>query len=126
MGETATGRPKDPMPLIPRLVVAVGLSLALLELSIRLLEMSNVLSGPGGVLFRAVVTPLVEKYAPIRSWVLHHEVLSVVAVVSVLGALAVAIRYGLMVWHNEFKARLTGTYFSPEVSGFPMQPVDVL
>jgi hypothetical protein len=75
---------------------------------------------------KGLLAPVLGRYLPLRGWVVAHPWLAgllgvVVAVVAVLGT-----RWWLLFWHNEVKARLTGTYFSPEDAGFPAHEVPLL
>lgn len=126
--KTATGRPSDPLPLIPRLLLIVALLVGALELSLRAFSPSGALSSPspGGAMFRAFLNPLWARYLPVRAWAVAHPVLATLAGLVVTALLIVGVRYWLLFWHNEVKARLTGTYFSPEVSGFPVKPFELL
>lgn len=126
--KTATGRPSDPLPLIPRLLLIAALLVGALELSLRAFAPDGALGSPspGGAMLRVVLGPLWARYLPLRAWVVAHPVLAGVVAVGILGVLVVVIRYWLLFWHNQVKARLTGTFFSPEISGFPVKVFELL
>lgn len=119
--QTATGRPKDPLPLIPRLGFIAVLIVAALELSLRAFAAPGFLStaSPGAATLKVLLTPFWRRYLPIRSFVVEHPLVSALIALGAVALLAVAVRYWLLFWHNQVKARLSGTFFSPEVSGFP-------
>lgn len=126
--KTATGRPSDPLPLIPRLLLIVALLVGALELSLRAFSPSGALGSPspGGAMLRVLLEPLWARYLPVRAWAVAHPVLATLAGLLLTTAIIIGVRYWLLFWHNEVKARLTGTYFSPEVSGFPVKPFELL
>lgn len=126
MGETATGRPTNPIPLIPRVLLLLGLGLVGLEASLRALASPGVLAGPGGALLRRFAAPAVDAYLPVRSWVLEHRLLTAVASLVALAVVLVLVRYWLIVWHNEIKSRLTGTRLEVKTAGFPNRHVNTL
>lgn len=124
--KTATGRPSDPLPLIPRLLFVAVLLVGALELSLRAFAPDGALGSPGGAPLRLLLAPLWARYLPVRAFAVAHPVVTTFAVAALIAALAIGIRYWLLFWHNQVKARLTGTYFSPEVSGFPVQRFELL
>ena len=124
--KTATGRPSDPLPLIPRLLFVAVLLVGALELSLRAFAPDGALGSPGGAPLRLLLAPFWARYLPVRAFAVAHPVVTTFAVAALIAALAVGIRYWLLFWHNQVKARLTGTYFSPEVSGFPVQRFELL
>lgn len=122
---TATGRPKDPIPLLPRLLLVAVLLVALLEFAAQALS-RGALASPGAAPLRLLLGPALAAYQPRRDWVLAHPALSLLMLVTALALGALAVRYWLLFWHNEVKARLSGTYFSAEVSGFPVSKFELL
>ncbi len=124
--KTATGRPSDPLPLIPRLLLVAVLLVGALELSLRAFAPDGALGSPGGAPLRVLLAPLWARYLPLRAFAVAHPVVTTFAVAALIAALAISIRYWLLFWHNQVKARLTGTHFSPEVSGFPVQRFELL
>src|SRR4051812_43263766 len=116
--KTATGRPSDPLPLIPRLLLIAVLLVGALELSLRAFAPTGALGSPspGGSMLRVVLAPFWARYLPLRAWVVAHPAIAVVIILFVFGVMVVVVRYWLLFWHNEVKARLTGTFFSPEIS----------
>lgn len=124
-GTTATGRPRQRVPLILRLWLAAGLGALLLELTHRALREGMLHPAAAGMLHRTFGS-LLTSFADARSWAVAHPVLaSTGAAVALVGSLVVY-RWWLLIWHNEIVARLSGTKFLVEASGFPMRPVDVL
>ena len=117
----AAGRPAQPLPLALRLLLPLVALVAVLEVPLQLHTYAAVLRP-----WFALAAPAYARYLPVRAWVVVHPVsaslLGVVAVVLI----TVAIRYWLLFWHNQVKARLTGTFFTPEVSGFPVRVFDLL
>jgi hypothetical protein len=73
-----------------------------------------------------VITRAAAAYAPARAWVLQHRVLVAAIAVSAGGALLLAYRYALVLWHNQIVARLAGTHFDVDDHRFPSRTVDVL
>ncbi|MFT3714040.1 MAG: TraM recognition domain-containing protein [Archangium sp.] len=72
------------------------------------------------------MTPIWRPYLLVRQFVLDHPFGAVAFGIAVAACLAVGVRAWLLFWNNEVKARLSGTYFSPERSGFPTKPFDLL
>src|SRR4051812_25751689 len=92
----ATGRPTQPVPVLPRLGIALLCIVALLELLYRAAQ-DNLLGGVplAGTLTR-VAHPYVSKYAPVRAWVIGHPALAGVLATAIVAALLVALRYWLL------------------------------
>lgn len=126
--KTATGRPTDPLPLLPRLLLFVALLVVGLELSLRAFAPGGALGGasPGSNLLKALLRPLWAQYLPVRAWAVAHPVLATVLGAVVLALVLVLARYWLLVWHNQIRARLTGTYLQTETSSFPTQTFELL
>jgi hypothetical protein len=108
------------MPWGLRVLVAPVLLVVLLEAVLR------VGAGPFSRLLSLVLGPVLRRYLPLREWALEHPVLAGVLGLVTVAVVAVLVRWWLLVWHNEVRARLTGTHLQAEVSGFPTLPVDVL
>ncbi len=68
----------------------------------------------------------VRGYVPLRAWVLGHAALSTTLAAGAAAAALVAYRYALLLWHNQFVARLSGTYFTTDDHRFPTREVDVI
>jgi hypothetical protein len=126
--KTATGRPAEPLPLIPRLGLVLALVLMSLELSLRAFTPGGPFGTPsaGSRLLQVALRPLWARYLPVRSWVLVHPGLAALLLVLLLGLLVLATRWWLLVWHNQVKARLSGTYFSPDDTRFPVRSFALL
>lgn len=121
----STGRPAQPWPWPLRLLMLGFLAVAGLELSLWATAGGYGTSSQQLAL-RGFLAPVLARYLPLRGWVLTHPVLAAIAV-AVAGVVAVlGMRWWLLFWHNEVKARLTGTYFTPDVAGFPAHAVPIL
>lgn len=121
----STGRPAQPWPWPFRLALVAAVGLALVEASYWASSGGYGTSGQQLAL-RQLLAPLFARYLPVRAWVLAHPAVSVLAafllaVVAVLGT-----RWWLLFFHNEVKARLTGTRLTPEGAGFPEHPFELL
>lgn len=123
-GETATGRPTTPVPLLPRLLFVVLGAVGFLEVSLYLERVGGL--GPWATLQRVALGPALARYLPVRAWLVAHPMLAAVAGGLGLAILLVVVRWWLIVWHNHIKARLSGTYFAPEAATIPQCRVDVL
>jgi hypothetical protein len=64
-------------------------------------------------------------YAPLRSWIVKHELWSAAAAVGGVALWLVAYRALLVLWRNHVVARLAGTYFRAADQRFPSRTVDV-
>lgn len=121
---TATGRPTDPLPLLPRLLLgAVGVPVAL-EVLLRMAA-----ADPSSRVTRLALSwlePALDIYVPLRAFALRHVALSVVAAVLALLVLLLLTRAWLLLWHNSIRARLTGTHFTAETTAFPMHVFELL
>lgn len=124
--KTATGRPKDPLPLLPRLLLGVGLAVACLEGALLALRQPSALHHPWAALLRGVLAPVWPRYLPVRTWCVQHPAVAAGLAAAGVVVLALLTRWWLLLWHNQLKARLSGTFLSPESSSFPLRPVDVI
>ena len=121
---TSTGRPRQGVPLLPRLLLLVAALVASLEWVLELLRTDGV--GRVGARLLEPVAPVLVQYLGLRRWVLE-EPLQAGALALLLALLLLAgVRYWLLFWHNQVVARLSGTRFAPESLGFPMKAVDLL
>lgn len=125
MGKTATGRPRQPLPWPLRLLLSLFLLVGLLELLVYLLG-TGVLEGFGDAQLRLLLVPVLDRYWPLRTWVVAHPWQAGATFLVALVVLLVAFRYWLLFWHNQVVSRLTGTKFTSEDLGFPMCTVDLL
>jgi hypothetical protein len=123
-GVKATGRPKQRIPVLPRLALTLGLSILLLE-AIFQAAVHRLDLGPLAR-FLAPVWPAVLRYAQLRAWVLAHAVLAICIAAAFTGLAVFAVRWGLLFWHNEIVARLSGSYFNQSSEKFPLASVDLL
>jgi len=128
--QTATGRPTDPLPLLPRVGLIVAVVVCLLELAVRTVgedgPRSFGVASPFGRVAGQLLERLLAAYLPARTFVIAHPVSAGLAVVGGAAGLVVATRYWLLFWNNQVKARLSGTFFTPEVSGFPLVQFELL
>jgi type IV secretory pathway TraG/TraD family ATPase VirD4 len=122
--KTATGRPAEPMSLVPRVALSSGLMVVLLELLRSGLTL-NLFGGPL-VLLRSTGAPALVRYEALRAEVFARPVMSSVIAVGGLALLLLVVRWWLLFWHNQVVARLSGTFFRPEESGFPVRRFDLL
>ena len=123
--QESTGRPAQVWPWPVRLLMLGVVGVGGLELSLWVMG-GGYGSSSQQLSLRGFLAPVLSRYLPLRGWVLTHPVLAALAgglaaVVAVLGT-----RWWLLLWHNEVKARLTGTYFTPDVAGFPAHEVPLL
>ncbi len=125
-GTTATGRPRQQIPLAARLGLSSVLLVVFCEVLVRVLAAPAFAPSPVTSLVRNITGPLLTRYLAVRAWVLEHPLLTVVLLAAVVAVLAVAIRYWLLFWHNQIVARLSGTKFDPEDSGFPLRQFDLV
>jgi type IV secretory system conjugative DNA transfer VirD4/TraG family protein len=110
--------------ILTRLAVTGASFLVALELAYRwTLALGSVPLRPLGWQF---VEPALARYAPVRTWTLRHEGLSVFFAMVALTAVLLAYRYALILWHNQVVARLSGTYFRADDHRFPSCKVDVI
>jgi type IV secretory pathway TraG/TraD family ATPase VirD4 len=123
--KTATGRPQQRIPFLPRVGLAVILALTLLEAITRGLA-SGLESWPGGPVLLGLLSPVLSRYQAVRTWITAHPIATASVTIAVGACLLVAVRYWLLFWHNQVVARLSGTFFSPAVQGFPMRGFDLL
>lgn len=123
---TATGRPTQPVPWVPRLLMVAGLGGVLLELWLQAEQAGSLAAMPLAGQLRADLAPALEAYGAARAWVLSHPALAGLAGAAALAAALLLTRAGLLLWHNELVARLSNTYFAPEDVRFPVRPVDLL
>jgi len=122
-GLTATGRPRQRLPLLPRLMYAALAAGITLEAA-RYMTQDRMLSRLP--VFGRGARQLAAWYEPRRAWALEHLVLVVVGAVIGLVVLLVLYRQWLLFWHNTVVARLSGLRASPEELSFPVRPVDVI
>ncbi len=65
-------------------------------------------------------------YLAVRMWVVANRNLSLLLVALLQVLLILVGRRFMLFWHNEVKARLTGTYFTPESHAFPLLKFELL
>jgi hypothetical protein len=121
----ATGRPKQQIPILPRIGLTLALAVLLLEALVQA-AIHHVQLGPLAQ-HMAPLVPLLQRYAYARRWVIEHPV----AAACILGALVALalfiVRWCLLFWHNEIVARLSGTRFDDQsTEQFPLARVDIL
>jgi hypothetical protein len=124
-GKESTGRPAQPWPWPLRLLALAVAFVGVLEASLWAMAGGAGAGGPH-LAVRQLLAPVLTRYLPLRGWVLTHPVLAGAAALAVAVVLVLLTRWWLLFFHNEVKARLTGTYFSPEAAGFPSRPVELL
>lgn len=117
----AAGRPKQQMPLPLRIVFLVLAFFVTLEVPLQLPHYSEVLRP-----WYALAAPAYARYLPVRAWAIAHPIAATLLGLAFVSALVVGVRWWLIVWHNQVKARLTGTHFAPETASFPTQRFDLL
>jgi hypothetical protein len=122
--KTATGRPRQVVPLIPQLLLAAGVAVALLEVALYA-HQAHLFAGPAAALAPAAASATA-KYVPIRAWVHSHPALAILVAAATVAVLLAVCRWWLLLWHNEVVARLSGTRFVPEEMSFPIRQIDVL
>ena len=122
-GLTPTGRPRQRLPLLPRLTSAALAAGLTLEFA-RYMTTDRMLSRLP--VFSRGAYQLADWYEPHRAWVLDHLVLVVAGTVLGLVLLLVLYRQWLLFWNNNVVARLSGLRASPEDLSFPVRPVDVV
>jgi type IV secretory pathway TraG/TraD family ATPase VirD4 len=122
-GFTATGRPRQRLPLLPQLgalALATGLTLEFARYMTQDRALSRLpVLGPGA-------HQLAIWYEPRRAWVLEHVALVVACAVVGLVLLLALYRWWLLFWNNTVVARLSGLRANPEELSFPVRPVDVV
>jgi type IV secretory pathway TraG/TraD family ATPase VirD4 len=126
MSETATGRPQQPLPLVPRLGLLAVVALVLLEGVARLSGSPALTNGPGAMAALALLAPVLKRYLTARAWVVAHPWIAGVGFSASVAVVVVVTRYWLLFWHNQVVSRLSGTHFAPETAGFPTRTMDVL
>src|SRR6185295_17096574 len=122
-GLTPTGRPRQRLPLLPRLTSAALAAGLTLEFA-RYMTTDRMLSRLP--VFSRGAYQLADWYEPHRAWVLDHLVLVAAGTVLGLVLLLVLYRQWLLFWNNNVVARLSGLRASPEDLSFPVRPVDVV
>jgi hypothetical protein len=123
--QQVTGRSGQSVPILPRLAAALFLGFAICEGSVRFGSNEALNNGPLGPVIRIVVRAVVLKYWPIRAWILDHVSLVVGAVLGTAALLTLAVRFSILLWHNEVVPRLSGTRFKPQDLTFPNAKFDL-
>lgn len=121
----ATGRPKQQIPILPR----IGLTLALAVLLFETLMQAALHHVPLGPLAQhmAPLVPLLQRYAYARRWVIEHPVAAACILAALVALALFIVRWCLLFWHNEIVARLSGTRFNDQsTEQFPLARVDLL
>lgn len=118
---TATGRPTQPMPWMVRLPLILLGGVVVLEAPLWWPTNAKVLKP-----WFAVAGPAYARYLPVRAWAAQHPVFAAVLAVTVVTLLVLATRWWLLFWHNQVKARLTGTHFAPDDVSFPTRSFALL
>jgi intracellular multiplication protein IcmO len=110
-----------------RLVVLLLGSAVLLELAYQWSAgLGGHAHGPMGRVLTRLLSPLVHRYVPGRAWIIEHPTATALAALAAAIAVALLARGTLLVWHNHVLARLSGTYFEPAPTSFPVVPVDLM
>jgi type IV secretory pathway TraG/TraD family ATPase VirD4 len=120
-GQDSAGRPVQPLPLVLQLLLVLVGGVAVLEVPLHLPTYDAVLKP-----WYLLAAPAYARYLPVRAWCITHPAVATGLGLTVLVVLTLALRAWLLFWHNQVKARLTGTHFTPEVSSFPMKVVDLI
>ena len=114
------------IPLVARLVLCLGLFGVALEFMVR----AGTSPSPLMRLAQRALWPVLSRYARVResllSFVSAHPVLAVAGTVLGLTGVLLACRALLLFWHNNVKARFSGTRFKEQPLEFPMRAFDVL
>ncbi len=125
-GQTATGRPRQTFPILPRLAALFLLVAAVGEASLYILSEHLLTRELARSSLRPTIIQVALHYWPIRSWAISHPGLAAATLLAVAAFLLALARASLLIWHNQIVARLSGTHFSPEVQGFPTRKVDLI
>jgi hypothetical protein len=121
---TATGRPRETLPLPVRALIASAAGLSLVEAALRLAR--------SGTLVREV--PLVAEaswpallaYERLRAPFAGRPMLTLLGGLAFLTLVVLGTRAALLFWHNQIVARVTGSFLAPQQMQFPQRKVDVL
>jgi hypothetical protein len=124
MNETATGRPKDNIPLWARALAPLLCTIAVLEGTTQLLMRAE--GSPFKHALTVATAPALRRYLPFRAWVLKHPLVAGLAGLALAVTLLAGVRWALLIWHNQVVARLSGTRFLAEEGGFPMKRFKLL
>jgi hypothetical protein len=119
MSQTATGRPKDDVPLWMRALAPLLCAVAALEGTTQLLRRAS--DSPLRHALIVALAPALKRYLPVRRWVLEHPAAAALAAMVLVGGILLAVRGVLLLWHNQVVARLSGTRFLAEEGRFPMK-----
>jgi hypothetical protein len=122
-GQTATGRPRQGLPLLPQLGALTLAAGVFLEAALYA-HRDGILAG--APLLGSGAAQVATWYHPLRDWLLAHATLVIAGAAIAALAMLVTYRWWLLIWHNEIVARLSGTRFRPEDLRFPVRPVDLL
>src|SRR5262245_46722162 len=100
---TATGRPSQPIPLLPRLFLVTGLIIFCLE------ALEQIGSGLPRLLYPLffALQPLLSGYQRLRTWALAEPYWALFIAMTALAIGLVVLRYWLLFWHNQVVARLS-------------------
>jgi hypothetical protein len=120
----ATGRPQQRIPILPKLGLMLVLAALFLEAALQA-AIQHIALGPVGALL-APVRPIVQRYAHGRAWALEHSVLASCILAALVALALLVVRWGLLLWHNEIVARLSGIRFDQSNDKFPLARVDLL
>src|SRR5262245_21535693 len=122
----ATGRPTQPIPLLPRILLAAAGVLVLMELLLRAYLDGSLRRMPLWSAMAHQVLPALRRYYEVRRWVVRHPALTAFVCFLAVAVVLVLTRYWLLFWHNEVVARLSGTYLAAEQNTFPAHPVQLM
>jgi type IV secretory pathway TraG/TraD family ATPase VirD4 len=115
-----------PIRLELRLALIMLLSLSLCEVSFRVLrDVEGIARVPFSRLYFYTMAPVLRIWEHFRNFAIDHLILAAICVVATYFVILLILRALLISW-NRLKARVTGTYFSPEDLSFPMRKFDIL
>lgn len=121
MSSDAAGRPSDNARLITNLLLTLLLVAAAGECGLWLLARhpTSFASSPG-------LLAVLLQYSTIRATALARPRIALLTGALLFLALLFVYRLWLLLWHNQIKARLSGTYFSAATDKFPLRRYNVI
>jgi hypothetical protein len=93
----ATGRPKQQIPILPRIGLTLALAVLLLEALVQA-AVHHVQLGPLAQ-HMAPLVPLLQRYAYARGWVLEHPVAAACILAALVALALFIVRWCLLFWH---------------------------
>lgn len=93
----ATGRPKQQVPILPRIGLTLALAVLLLEALVQV-ALHHLPLGPLAQ-HMAPLVPLLQRYAYARRWVIEHPVASACILAALVALALFIVRWCLLFWH---------------------------